>query len=58
MEIATGRVLATIADVPRPRVVRVDPPASVELLDAAAALLRYLGDATREALRQRAKFVR
>jgi hypothetical protein len=53
LELATGRVLATIADTPRPRVVRVDPPASVEIVDAARPLLAYLGEAAREALRKR-----
>ena len=55
MEVASGRVLATLAGAPgeRPRVVRVDPPASVELVEGARALLVYLGDEALVALRKR-----
>jgi hypothetical protein len=67
MEIGTGRVLATIKPdalglapphalrAPKARLVRVDPRASVELLEAARPLLAYLGTATREVLRRRTK---
>lgn len=43
LDLATGRVLVTVDDGgARPRVVRVDAPASEELLDGAAAVVAYL----------------
>src|SRR5262249_28269367 len=53
MDLASGRVLATLAGGKRPRVVRIDSPASVELVDRAHAVLSYLGVATRDAIRKR-----
>jgi hypothetical protein len=43
MDLATGRVLVTIDDgTARPRVVRVDAPASLELVAAASDVVAYL----------------
>jgi hypothetical protein len=43
MDLRTMRVLVTIqGEGERPRVVRVDPPASGELVDAAADVIGYL----------------
>lgn len=43
MDLATGRVLVTVDDgAARPRVVRVDAPASAELVEAAAGVVRFL----------------
>jgi len=46
IDLRSVRVLVTIDDdgAPRPRVVRVDPPASGEILSAAAPLVEFLAD--------------
>ena len=45
MDLTTGRVLVTIDDgAARPRVVRVDAPASAELVEAAADVVRFLSE--------------
>jgi len=46
------RVLVTVDDAPRPRVLRIggkgDPGGATELLDLAAPLVRYLGELARD----------
>jgi hypothetical protein len=47
------RVLVTLEAVPRPRVVRFDPPQAIELLEAAKRLEELLGAACARALERR-----
>ena len=45
VDLRTGRVLVTVDDgAARPRVVRIDAPASQELVDLAAPVVRHLGE--------------
>jgi hypothetical protein len=54
MDLATGRVLVTIDDgAARPRVVRIDAPASAELVLAAADVLAFLDARAGEKLARR-----
>jgi hypothetical protein len=55
LEVSRARVLVTLAGAPgeRPRVVRVDPPASIELVEGARAVLSHLGEVGIEVLRRR-----
>ena len=55
-DLRTGRVLATTAESEgRPRVVRVDPPQSDEIVRDAGPLILHLGGAARDKLRQRGR---
>ena len=53
MDLRTGRVLATLDATPKPRVLRIDAPASAVLVECASPLLEYLGHAVRGPLERR-----
>lgn len=55
VDLRKQRVLVTAGDGAKPRVIRIDPPASIELIDEARTLLDHLGSAVLGPLRKRRK---
>jgi hypothetical protein len=59
LDVARARLLVTVEEKPRPRVVRIDPridaSASAEILERAAPLLRHLGGIARDKLAARVR---
>jgi hypothetical protein len=53
VDLRTLRVLVTLEAQPKPRVLRVDAPASAELVDRAAPLIAYLAGAAGASLARR-----
>jgi hypothetical protein len=54
IDVQAGRVLVTLYDAPRPRVVRIDGPMGREIVEAASPLLTLAGEIAARKLRARA----